>query len=295
MPSAVTRLDVGALAIDLVKRTVERDGRPVQLSSTEFELLDVLRPPPGPGPQPGEAPERSLGLRLRPGNQHAGRLRQLPAQEARPAGSRAAHRDNPVGRLPAEPGWVSGSAARTGLRARLAAAVAAILIAAAAVTFVAVYRGTGARMRDQIESDLNSQGSALAAQIEAVRGDAGPNAVLRRARRSDRRSAHVHVVVPPARRARSRAPASPPTTPSCSASAGRAASPRAAPTAGARPRSRTRSCPPRQGSRRSRSRTQARSSWRQGRSIPAPRKRRSSSASHWPRSTVLRTTSPRRS
>ena len=72
----------------------------------------------------------------------------------------------------------------TGLRARLAAAVAAILIVAAAVTFVAVYRGTGARMRDQIESDLNSQGSALAAQIEATGGDAGPKTVLRRARRT---------------------------------------------------------------------------------------------------------------
>jgi signal transduction histidine kinase len=72
----------------------------------------------------------------------------------------------------------------TGLRTRLAGAVATILIAAAAVTFVAVYRGTGARMRNQIESDLNSQGSALAAQVEATGGDAGPKAVLRRARRT---------------------------------------------------------------------------------------------------------------
>ena len=43
----VTRLDVGALAIDLVKRTVERGGRPVRLSSTEFDLLTFFARHPG--------------------------------------------------------------------------------------------------------------------------------------------------------------------------------------------------------------------------------------------------------
>lgn len=71
----------------------------------------------------------------------------------------------------------------TGLRARLAATVAAILMLAAATTFVAVYRGTGARIREQIDSDLASQTSAIGAQL--LRGEgARPANLLRRARRS---------------------------------------------------------------------------------------------------------------
>jgi DNA-binding response OmpR family regulator len=42
-----TRLEVGALVIDLVKRTVERNGRTVRLSSTEFDLLAFLARHPG--------------------------------------------------------------------------------------------------------------------------------------------------------------------------------------------------------------------------------------------------------
>ena len=37
-----TRLEVGQLSIDLVKRTVERAGEPARLSATEFELLAFL-------------------------------------------------------------------------------------------------------------------------------------------------------------------------------------------------------------------------------------------------------------
>ncbi len=42
-----TRLEVGALRIDLVKRTVARGGRPVRLSTTEFDLLTFLARHPG--------------------------------------------------------------------------------------------------------------------------------------------------------------------------------------------------------------------------------------------------------
>ncbi len=72
----------------------------------------------------------------------------------------------------------------TGLRTRLAATVGAILIAAAGATYVAVYRGTGARMRDQIKADLDSQASALASQIQATKGNGEATALLRRARRT---------------------------------------------------------------------------------------------------------------
>ncbi len=42
-----TRLEVGELSIDLVKRTVERAGHPVRLSATEFDLLTFFARHPG--------------------------------------------------------------------------------------------------------------------------------------------------------------------------------------------------------------------------------------------------------
>jgi DNA-binding response OmpR family regulator len=42
-----TRLDVGELSIDLMKRTVERAGETVQLSATEFDLLTFFARHPG--------------------------------------------------------------------------------------------------------------------------------------------------------------------------------------------------------------------------------------------------------
>ncbi len=65
----------------------------------------------------------------------------------------------------------------SGLRARLGAAVAAILIVAAGATYVAVYRGTGARVREQIQADLATEGSALASQLQAA-GASGPRSAL---------------------------------------------------------------------------------------------------------------------
>src|SRR4051794_6005699 len=53
----------------------------------------------------------------------------------------------------------------TGLRTRLAATIAAIILAAAGATFVAVYRGTGAQVRSQIERDLATETASLEAQI----------------------------------------------------------------------------------------------------------------------------------
>jgi two-component system, OmpR family, sensor kinase len=71
----------------------------------------------------------------------------------------------------------------TGLRTRLVAAVGAILTVAAAATYVAVYRGTGARIRDQIQTDVETQAEAVASRVQAAGGE-DPSAVLRRARRT---------------------------------------------------------------------------------------------------------------
>ncbi len=73
--------------------------------------------------------------------------------------------------------------AATGLRARLSIAVAVILAAAAAATYVAVYRGSGARIRAQIESDLTSQAGAINAGLVSRGSVPGPD-ILARARRS---------------------------------------------------------------------------------------------------------------
>jgi two-component system, OmpR family, sensor kinase len=71
----------------------------------------------------------------------------------------------------------------TGLRTRLGAGVAAILIIAAGATYVAVYRGTGARVREQIQADLENQAAALASQLQAA-GTRGRGTALQEAKRT---------------------------------------------------------------------------------------------------------------
>jgi two-component system OmpR family sensor kinase len=71
----------------------------------------------------------------------------------------------------------------SGLRTRLAATIAVIVIAAAGATFATVYQGTGSRVRDQIERDLSTEAGSLAAQL-APRGTTPRHLTVRRARRS---------------------------------------------------------------------------------------------------------------
>ena len=70
-----------------------------------------------------------------------------------------------------------------GLRTRLAVTIAAIVLVAAGATFATVYRGTGSRVRDQIERDLSTEVDSLASRL-AERGPAGRGSTLLRARRS---------------------------------------------------------------------------------------------------------------
>ncbi len=67
-----------------------------------------------------------------------------------------------------------------GLRGRLAASIAVILLAALAVTFVAVYRGTGSDLRGRIDDDLDQEARSLALRL-AEAAPAGPRAVRARA------------------------------------------------------------------------------------------------------------------
>ncbi len=68
-----------------------------------------------------------------------------------------------------------------GLRWRLTAWVAGILLISATVVFTVVYLSTGAQIRSQIERDVAAHSAQLAQALEPVEG-AGPGAVAARAR-----------------------------------------------------------------------------------------------------------------
>jgi two-component system, OmpR family, sensor kinase len=56
---------------------------------------------------------------------------------------------------------------RLGLRWRLAAGVALVLIVSSAITFVAVYRGTGSQLRHQIETEIAADADELGRTLQA--------------------------------------------------------------------------------------------------------------------------------
>lgn len=58
-----------------------------------------------------------------------------------------------------------------GLRGRLAISIALILLAALAVTYVAVYRGTGSELRDRTETDLERELERLSGSLAAGKVD----------------------------------------------------------------------------------------------------------------------------
>ncbi len=68
-----------------------------------------------------------------------------------------------------------------GLRARLTLSIAAVLVLAAAATFVAVYRGTGHALRQQVDRDLRVDAAAFAARGVPPAG--GPRAIAAAGRR----------------------------------------------------------------------------------------------------------------
>jgi signal transduction histidine kinase len=71
---------------------------------------------------------------------------------------------------------------RTGIGAKLAVALALILVAALAVTFIAVYRGTGADLRKEIDRDLSEDSTGLVQHMAAGSGSS-PGELARRAQR----------------------------------------------------------------------------------------------------------------
>jgi|GraSoiStandDraft_4_1057263.scaffolds.fasta_scaffold00433_3 two-component system, OmpR family, sensor kinase len=71
---------------------------------------------------------------------------------------------------------------RSGTRARLVTAIALIVLAALAATFVAVYRGTGSDLRGQVDRDLGEDASGLLQHVRTAPGSTAAN-VSRNAQR----------------------------------------------------------------------------------------------------------------
>lgn len=70
----------------------------------------------------------------------------------------------------------------TGTRTRLAAGIALIVLGALAVAFVAVYRGTGSDLRQQVDQDLTEDAAALAQHVRPAAGAGAPE-IARHAQR----------------------------------------------------------------------------------------------------------------
>ncbi len=174
-------LEAGDMRLDLRTRRVERDGREVKLTAREFELLAYLARHPDQVLSREQILNAVWGYDFDPGTKvlevYIGYLRRKlgagedggPIETVRNVGYRL--------RAPRERRLVPG-----GLRAQLALAIALITALALGLTFLAVYRGTGSRLRDRIDEDLRTQ----VAEWEQLRAGADlstPAAVERTARR----------------------------------------------------------------------------------------------------------------
>ena len=90
---------------------------------------------------------------------YVGYLRRKLALPGRPA---PIETRRSVGLSPRRP--VPDLGATRGLRARLTLSIAAVLVLAVGATFVAVYRGTGHALRQQVDRDLRVDAAAFAAR-----------------------------------------------------------------------------------------------------------------------------------
>ena len=76
-------LEAGPLQLDRGARVVRRDGDPVELTFSEFEVLAALMAAPGPAAQPPGADAGDLGRLGLPRSARDRRARPPPAREAR--------------------------------------------------------------------------------------------------------------------------------------------------------------------------------------------------------------------
>ena len=91
-----------ALALNLETYQASIDGRPLDLTYMEYELLQVPRPEPGQGVHPRDPAQPGVGLRVLRRRPHGRRAHPAPAGQAR-RGARQPDPDRALGRLPLRP------------------------------------------------------------------------------------------------------------------------------------------------------------------------------------------------
>ncbi len=171
--TSTTTLQSGDIEVNLLTRKVRRADVQVTLSTTEFELLVYLMR------HGGQVLSREQILSVVWGYQHdpatnvvdvyVGYLRRkLARPDNRPQSSRCA------GSAIASAAVVRDTRRANarhlvpgGLRWRLGAWVAFVVLVSCAVTFVVVYRDTGSELRHQIDSEINGEASELSQALVA--------------------------------------------------------------------------------------------------------------------------------
>ena len=81
--TAGATLSFGDLRVDPRKRLATRAGAPLELTRREFDLLEAFARHPGLVLDPPPAARAGLGIRLGGGRERGGRVRRLPASQAR--------------------------------------------------------------------------------------------------------------------------------------------------------------------------------------------------------------------
>ena len=150
----------GDIEVNLLTRQVRRGDVPGAIGSHRVRVARVPAAPPWTCALTRADPQHRLGLPTRPRHQRRRRLHRLSQAQAQPPGQprpdlhRAQGRLPPRRSAPRDPARTSPPAlavplrlrralAGVGLRWRLAAWVAVVMLVCTGITFVAVYRGTG--------------------------------------------------------------------------------------------------------------------------------------------------------
>ena len=163
-----TKLTGGGVEIDLLSREVRRDGQLVRLSTTEFELLTYLMRNAGHVLTREQILRAVWGYDYDPGTNvvdvYVGYLR----RKLRDGESGA-----PISRS-ARSGIASmrriSSLMPAGLRWRLTAWVAGVMLVSAAAVFVVVYSDTGTQISSQIDREISGDVGQLAQALRPASG-----------------------------------------------------------------------------------------------------------------------------
>ena len=168
-----TTLAGGDIEINLITREVRRDGELGPALDDRVRAAFLPDAQPRSGALAGADPARRVGVRVRPGHQRRRRVHRVPAPQARRVAA-------PRRRLSRFAPSAIASMRRgsrflpAGLRWRLTAWVAAVMVISAAAVFVVVYQDTGRQLRSQIDRNISAAGESALAGAAPVLGRRRP-------------------------------------------------------------------------------------------------------------------------